>query len=277
MNVMSSHLASNLVDHCLLKNSDEASSNNNVEIKIKGDLFSFDKDKGPDEILTALGKNKLIDLVGDFKHSHLFNLLNSLLGKSLPESMMDFEQVITSGLPASYNMKVDFEPHDPSGVEMYYSVTHNENGCNLFKMSCEFIFASDCQFDNKKSAAMVEYYPQCSEKLKQYLDNRTLMQKIFDWLKSIFMSDINPSLPTKEANKIINFTLSDSIKDRVCLLHVSPNGDDTAGDNEGITVNYKDNIGKESNVKYAIENVLEIEFEAYKLIDDDLYADSPSV
>ncbi|MDR5017415.1 hypothetical protein RF657_03205 [Yersinia rochesterensis] len=171
-------------------NNNKANDNEIIQFKIDEEQIFFDKEEGISEIIHRLCQKEWVNSTDNTEDTELYNLLNNLTKKSLPEVILGFDGVIRHSLPIDNDTVFRFEGNALSGVKVHYSVVQRDGECNLFKLNCEFSFGKDCSLAHEKPNISIEYYPQCSESIKQALDPRTVMQKILDWIKNLFQSDI---------------------------------------------------------------------------------------
>lgn len=182
--------------------------NENINFKINEMPLVIKKDEGIYQVFDNLYQKGWIDNADNFENTDLYNLLNSLSEKSLPEVVLGFDGVLRHSFPVDHDTIFRFENNAQSGVSIHYSVVQKDKGCNLLKLNCEFLFGKDGSLINENPHISVEYFPQCPESLKDALDHRTVMRKVLDWIKNLFQLDIhiscdNEFLSNMEGNIIV--------------------------------------------------------------------------
>jgi hypothetical protein len=177
----------------IIQSYNEMTESQVIEIKINEEQINVEKNEAIHKILNRLHlqESSWINPADNLKDSDLYKLLDSLIEKSLVEILLK-EDIVKHGLRVDYKTSFHFEDNDLSGVKMNYAVTHSDNSCNLFKLQCTFSFDKDGLLNNEKSTVSIEFYPQCSEDLKQLLDPRNIITKILDWLKSLLFNTNYP-------------------------------------------------------------------------------------
>lgn len=203
------------LSHAVLVNSfepicNDSAENNIINIRIGEKMESFNKSDGIEHVLDSMSKDSWIDSLDDRKSTELYKLLDSLAENSLTESMMTLQQKIECSLPLDYQATFRFENNGQSGVKMHYEVIHSQDGCNLFKLNCEFPFDRQCQLTNGKKYISITFFPQCDPKLENALDHRTVMERLLDWLRNLFhlnssVLENNPSDADMEKDIEVSF------------------------------------------------------------------------
>ncbi|CNH09411.1 hypothetical protein [Yersinia pekkanenii] len=145
-----------------------------------------DKNEKHSEIYNRLVLEGWLDSPDNIEENTLYNLLASLRERSMAEIVLNPKGVIYPGLPFDYDDTLLFESNGDSGVKMHYSVIHKDEDCNFFKLNCQLFLDKNCQLDEDASRIYFEFYDQCPQIIKQELDQRSVMQYIFDWLADLF-------------------------------------------------------------------------------------------
>lgn len=202
MNVISYPLTVETISGIFHPHDNEALCNENINFTINEVPLFIKKDKGIYQVLDSLCQKGWIDNADNFENTHIYKLLNSLTEKSLPEVVLGLDGVLRHSLPVEHDTVFRFENNAQSGVSIHYSVVQKDEGCNLLKLNCEFLFGKEGSLTNENPHVSVEYFPQCSEDLKDALDHRTVMQKILDWIKNLFQSGIHISSDNESLSNI---------------------------------------------------------------------------
>lgn len=213
MNAISYPLVNGTVSKIFQHNDNEITDNKIIKFKINKTPLVVEKEKGINQVFDNLCQKEWIESADNFENTDLHKLLNTLIEQPLPEVMLGFREAMRVSLPIDHATTFRFENNAQSGVSVHYSVVHNDAGCNLFQLNCEFPFDKDCSLTNEKPNVSVEYFPQCPEDLKQALDPRAMMRKILDWIKNLLGGNSHHVLPTANTDKAIVLSVSDKLRD----------------------------------------------------------------
>ncbi|OVZ91735.1 hypothetical protein [Yersinia alsatica] len=213
MSTISYPLVNSMVSRSLLQSDSEITNDKIIGVEIDEVRFPLKKDDGVNAVLNELCKKEWVNSINNPDNNQLGKMISTLMDNTLAEILLGNDNTIRYTLPLDHDTVFRFEGLGQLGVNAYYSVVHSQDGCELFKLSCEFSFDKNCQLSNKKPSVSIDYYPQCPEELKQALDNRTIMQKVFDWLRNIFIGNTYNSDSSIDTNKTVTVKISDKLSD----------------------------------------------------------------
>ncbi|HDL7646654.1 TPA: hypothetical protein PXO92_003312 [Yersinia enterocolitica] len=179
-------LSSNTLTDVLSLHDAVCTGNEMFNVKMGEDQFFLEKNNGINKVLDELCKHGWVNPSANYQDTNLHNLLSSLAETSLAERMIGFDNALKCGLPPGYNATFCFEDNGQSGVKMHYGRVHSNGYCDLFKLTCDFLFDKNCQLSHEKSFISIECFPQCPKALEDALDSRTVIKVFLDWLMNLF-------------------------------------------------------------------------------------------
>ncbi|PHZ25558.1 hypothetical protein [Yersinia massiliensis] len=116
------------------------------------------------------------------------NLLSLISEFSMADVVLEYSDKTHLHLDHDPHISMEFKRNDDSALEMVYSATYSDVEGEVFTLNCKMLLGDDFTLNENKARVYFEFNENCSTELRNDLDCRTVIERIFDWFKNKFSS-----------------------------------------------------------------------------------------